>query len=180
MEFDNVLKERRSVRKYKASAVTGEQLEKLIEAAQYAPSWKNLQTSRYYCVLSENAVKELREKCLPEFNQANSDGAGAYIVTTFVKNVSGYTIEGQPRNECGNGWGYYDLGLASANIILEARNQGLDTLIMGIRDGEKIRQMLAIDESEEIVAVIGVGVREDGFEPKMPKRKEMSEVAKFI
>ena len=51
---------------------------------------------------------------------------------------------------------------------------------MGIRDGEKIRQMLAIDESEEIVAVIGVGVREDGFEPKMPKRKEMSEVAKFI
>lgn len=42
MEFDNVLKERRSVRKYKASAVTGEQLEKLIQAAQYAPSWKNL------------------------------------------------------------------------------------------------------------------------------------------
>ena len=43
------------------------------------PSWKNLQTSRYYCVLSENAVKELREKCLPEFNQANSDGAKVRI-----------------------------------------------------------------------------------------------------
>ena len=176
MEFDNVLKERRSVRKYKASAVTREQLEKLIQAAQYAPSWKNLQTSRYYVIDAPDVVANLKKECLPEFNAANVANAPALIVTTFVKNVSGYTIEGQPRNECG----YYDLGLASANIILEARNQGLDTLIMGIRDGEKIRQMLAIDESEEIVAVIGVGVREDGFEPKMPKRKEMSEVAKFI
>ena len=180
MEFDNVLKERRSVRKYKASAVTGEQLEKLIQAAQYAPSWKNLQTSRYYVIDAPDVVANLKKECLPEFNAANVANEPALIVTTFVKNVSGYTIEGQPRNECGNGWGYYDLGLASANIILEARNQGLDTLIMGIRDGEKIRQMLAIDESEEIVAVIGVGVREDGFEPKMPKRKEMNEVAKFI
>lgn len=60
MEFDNVLKERRSVRKYKASAVTGEQLEKLIQAAQYAPSWKNLQTSRYYVIDAPDVVAILR------------------------------------------------------------------------------------------------------------------------
>ena len=98
MEFDNVLKERRSVRKYKASAVTGEQLEKLIQAAQYAPSWKNLQTSRYYVIDAPDVVANLKKECLPEFNAANVANAPALIVTTFVKNVSGYTIEGQPRN----------------------------------------------------------------------------------
>ena len=75
MELQAVMEKRRSIRNYNPERkVTKE----LIKAASYAPSWKNLQTSRYYCVLSENAVKELREKCLPEFNQANSDGAGAY------------------------------------------------------------------------------------------------------
>ena len=91
MELQAVMEKRRSIRNYNPERkVTKEQLEELIKAASYAPSWKNLQTSRYYCVLSENAVKELREKCLPEFNQANSEGAGAYIVTTFVKGMVGF------------------------------------------------------------------------------------------
>lgn len=62
MELQAVMEKRRSIRNYNPERkVTKEQLEELIKAASYAPSWKNLQTSRYYCVLSENAVKELRE-----------------------------------------------------------------------------------------------------------------------
>ena len=60
MELQAVMEKRRSIRNYNPERkVTKEQLEELIKAASYAPSWKNLQTSRYYCVLSENAVKEL-------------------------------------------------------------------------------------------------------------------------
>lgn len=62
MQLQAVMEKRRSIRHYNPERkVTKEQLEELIKAASYAPSWKNLQTSRYYCVLSENAVKELRE-----------------------------------------------------------------------------------------------------------------------
>jgi nitroreductase len=62
MELQAVMEKRRSIRNYNSERkVTKEQLDELIKAASYAPSWKNLQTSRYYCVLSENAVKELRE-----------------------------------------------------------------------------------------------------------------------
>ena len=138
MELQAVMEKRRSIRNYNPERkVTKEQLEELIKAASYAPSWKNLQTSRYYCVLSENAVKELREKCLPEFNQANSDGAGAYIVTTFVKGMVGFDKNtGSPVNEAGDGWGYYDLGLQNENLLFKAAELGLDTLVMGIRDGE--------------------------------------------
>ena len=128
MELQAVMEKRRSIRHYNPERkVTKEQLEELIKAASYAPSWKNLQTSRYYCVLSENAVKELREKCLPEFNQANSDGAGAYIVTTFVKGMVGFDKNtGSPVNEAGDGWGYYDLGLQNENLLLKAAELGLD------------------------------------------------------
>lgn len=181
MELQAVMEKRRSIRNYNPEGkVTKEQLEELIKAASYAPSWKNLQTSRYYCVLSENAVKELREKCLPEFNQANSDGAGAYIVTTFVRGMVGFDKNtGSPVNEAGDGWGYYDLGLQNENLLLRAAELGLDTLVMGIRDGEELRHMLNIPEGENIVSVIAVGYR--GQEPpERPKRKELEVVAKFI
>ena len=161
MELQAVMEKRRSIRNYNPERkVTKEQLEELIKAASYAPSWKNLQTSRYYCVLSENAVKELREKCLPEFNQAN-------------KNT------GSPVNEAGDGWGYYDLGLQNDNLLLKAAELGLDTLVMGIRDGEALRELLNIPDSENVVSVIAVGYR--GQEPpERPKRKELEVVAKFI
>ena len=63
MELQAVMEKRRSIRNYNPERkVTKEQLEELIKAASYAPSWKNLQTSRYYCVLSENAVEELKQE----------------------------------------------------------------------------------------------------------------------
>lgn len=85
MELQDVLNERRSIRSYDADKkVTKEQLEIIINAAILAPSWKNLQTSRYYCILSDEMIKEFSDKCLPEFNQKNSEGA-VLVVTTFVK-----------------------------------------------------------------------------------------------
>ena len=90
MELQEVLNSRRSMRSYDAERkVTKEQLETIINAAILAPSWKNLQTSRYYCILSDEKIEEFRHKCLPEFNQNNSEGA-ALVVTTFVKNCVGF------------------------------------------------------------------------------------------
>ena len=70
MELQTAFETRRSIRHYDAEKkVTKEQVETLIKAASLAPSWKNTQTSRYYCVLSEDKVAEFSQKCLPEFNQ---------------------------------------------------------------------------------------------------------------
>ena len=107
MELQNVLNNRRSMRNYDAAKkVTKEQVETIINAAILAPSWKNLQTSRYYCILSDEKIEEFRQKCLPKFNQKNAEGA-ALVVATFVKGCVGFDrLSGEPVNECGNGWGY--------------------------------------------------------------------------
>ena len=161
MELQTAFETRRSIRHYDAEKkVTKEQVETLNQRQQVLHRHrKNTQTSRYYCVLSEDKVAEFSQKCLPEFNQKNSAGAGALIVTTFVKGLVGFDNDGNPVNEAGDGWGYYDLGLQNENLLLKATELGLDTLVMGIRDGEAIREMLNIPETENVVAVIAVGLQ---------------------
>ena len=179
MEFQKLLEERRTVRKYSADGqITKEQVEKLIQAAQEAPSWKNSQTGRYYCVLSEEMTGKIRQECMPGANNAVKSEHAALIVTTFVHDRAGFQTDGTPDNELGNGWGCYDLGLQNENLILKAEELGYGTLIMGIRDADKIREFCSVPETETVVAVIAVGV--PGEEPGRPKRKDTEEIVKFL
>lgn len=179
MELQNLLEERKSMRGYDGTKkVTKEQLDTIISSAILAPSWKNQQTSRYYCIISDEKIKKFSEKCLPEFNQKNSNGA-ALVVTTFVKGVVGFNVNtGEPVNDCGDGWGYYDLGLHNENFILKAKELGLDTLIMGIRDEKAIREFLDIPETEQVVAVIAVGYGNKDM--TRPQRKSVEEITKYL
>ena len=51
MDLDMILKERRSIRKFREGAAVDPALVKeMLQAAVQAPSWKNSQTARYYVV----------------------------------------------------------------------------------------------------------------------------------
>ena len=177
MELSTAITNRRSIRNYDTTKnVSKEQIEELISSAIYAPSWKNFQTARYYYAVEPTSIAVIKN-ALPEFNQKRCNGA-ALIVTTFVHNRSGFTAQGEPENECGNGWGYYDLGLANQNILLKATEIGLGTLVMGIRDAEIIRKALSIPDEETIVSVIAVGYTDTN--PDMPSRKSTDEIITWI
>ena len=179
MEFQTLIENRRSVLKYSPNTdISKEQIQQLIKAALEAPSWKNTETGRYYCVLSEDMKQKLRKECLCYANNDIKTEHAALIVTTFVHNRAGFQKDGTPDNEIGNGWGCYDLGLQNENLILKAAELGLSTLIMGLRNADKIREMLSIPEAETIVAVIAVGKADE--EPSRPKRRELEDVLKIF
>ena len=178
MEFQKLIETRRSVRKYSPDGkITKEELTAIIKAAQEAPSWKNSQTGRYYCILSEDLINRFRRECLPEGNAAKAENA-ALIVTTFVHNRAGFQKDGTADNELGNGWGCYDLGLQNENLILKAAELGYSTLIMGLRDADKIRELLSIPPEETVAAVLAVGKAAE--EPARPRRREVEDIAKFF
>lgn len=62
MEFDALLEQRRSIRRYQAQPVGKEQIEQMIEAAIQAPTWKNSQTGRYHVVMSQPLLDQLKEQ----------------------------------------------------------------------------------------------------------------------
>ena len=175
MEFLDLIKERRSVRAYRDEPVDPALVEEIIRAAQLAPSWKNSQTGRYYAALSPEAQAKIRA-CLPPYNQKSSEHA-ALIVTAYEKGIAGFNA-GEPVNELGNEWGAYDLGLQNALLCLRARELGLDTLIMGIRDGDAVRAAAGIPDTEAVFAVIALGYRNQ--EPAARPRKAVGEILTYI
>lgn len=179
MEFNELLEKRRSVRKYKANTtVDRETIEEILKAGQQAPTWKNSQTGRYYVVTSDEKLKEIKGNCLLSRNGINAENAPVLIVTTFVKDWSGFEKNGSPTNEAGNLWGAYDLGLQNQNLMMKASDLGLDTLVMGVRDEMATRNALDIPSNEIIMGIIALGYRD--IEPAAPKRRELDVIAKFI
>ncbi len=178
MEFNEVVNGRRSIRKYKAGkAVTKEMVEELLLTAQKAPSWKNSQTGRYYVVMSDEVLSRVKAECFAPYNQKNSADAPVLIVTAFEKGNAGFEKDGTPTNELGDMWGAYDLGLQNQTLMLKAYEMGLGTLVMGIRDSDKLREILDIPDNYEIAPVLALGYSD--IEPEMPKRKPLEEIAKF-
>ena len=177
MDFKDIIEKRRSIRRYKNDKVERTLIEQCIEAAILAPSWKNSQTASYHVVMSDEMLSKVKAECLPVFNATNVKDAPVLIICTFVKDRAGFDRDGTPTNEVGQGWGYYDCGLHNENLILKAKDLGLETLIMGIRDEAKLREYLNINENEIIVSVISVGYRD--INPEMPKRKEVEDIAVF-
>ena len=174
MEFNTLIAERRSVRKF-SSAPNHEELVEILNAARMAPSWKNSQTTRWYVVENQEKLEQIR-LALHAVNQQKVTNA-TLIVSTYVRDIAGFT-KGEADNEVGNGWGAYDLGLHDAYLILAAKNAGYDTLIVGLRDADKIRSALSIPEDEEIFSVIAIGKRAE--EPALRPRKPLEDIVNFF
>ncbi len=175
--FDEIVASRRSVRDYDASkTITQEQVMELIQCAQEAPSWANQQPTKYYVAMSEDKVNAIKD-LVGDGNKRNTAGAPVMIVSTYIKARSGF-FRGNPANEIGDGWGAYDNGLSNAYFILKARERGFDTLIMGMRDSDELRKLLAIPDDECVMAVISLGYR--ASDPNRPDRKSANEVVKFF
>jgi len=175
--FDSIVASRRSVRDYEAgTSISEAQVRTLIETSMEAPTWANTQTTRYYVALSEDKVAAVKE-LVGQGNARSTANAPVMIVSTFVKGQSGFG-RGNQVNEVGEGWGAYDNGLSNAYLILKAREQGFDTLIMGMRDSDGLREVFGIPENEQVMAVISLGKR--ASDPRRPDRKPVDEIVRFF
>ena len=174
--FDELLVSRRSVRSYDVSkSISEAEVRTLLTKTQEAPSWANMQPSKYYVAISPEKVAAVQD--MVGGNKERILGAPVLIVSTFEKGKSGF-FRGNQTNELGDFWGAYDNGLSNAYLILTARAMGFDTLIMGMRDASALRTLFQIPAEEMVTAVIALGYR--AGEPNQPKHRDLDEIAKFF
>lgn len=177
MEVLECIETRRSVRKYTDRAVEKALVEKLVRAAQNAPTWKNSQTTRFTAVLDSEKRWQVRA-ALPDFNQNSTQNAPVYLIVSAITHRSGYERDGSATTPLGEGYTFFDCGATVEALCLAAHDAGLATLIMGIFDGDKLRSSLKIPETEVPVVVLALGYPADV--PQMPKRRALEEVLRVF
>lgn len=181
MELTQVIKERRSIRKFEEKKIPHELMEEIVEVARFAPSWKNTQIVRYNVVEDEEIKAKLAS---PEctfnftFNAKTILGAAALVVLTYVKGRSGFDRDGSFSTPKEDRWQNFDSGIAAQTFCLAAKERGLGTVILGYFDEDEIAKVMEIPEGQGVGALIAIGYPAE--EPAPVPRKEVADLLKFI
>ena len=159
MEFEKVLKKRRSIRRYKADPVPRESVLKVLEAARIAPSAAHRQPWHFIVVEDAGMRAKLAGR------QAWAAGAPVTVVAFADEEVS--------PSWCSN-----DVGIAFEHLVLAATDLGLGTCWMGLtrRDAE-IRELLGTPDNLRVVAMTPLGVPDE--EPAPKGRKSLDEIVSW-
>ena len=149
MEYMNLIKKRRSIRRYKPTPVSEQALTTVLEAARLAPSWGNLQCWQYIIV-----TDKLTKEKIAGTNRKWISEAPVIIVACADPEMSGH----KPGRD------YYmlDIGISFQHLILAAADLGLGTCWIGAFDEKKVREALSVPDHVRVVAYtpLGYPVRE--------------------
>ncbi len=155
MEFTEVIRKRRSIRRYRRDPVPKEVLEEILECGRLAPSGSNRQPW-HFVVVSDSGMK--REMGIPDW------AAQAPVVLAVC---------GDPR--ISEAWNVVDPTIAMEHMILAATNRGLGTCWIGrLGRDERAKAALGIPEHMHVIAVTPIGY--PGESPGPKERKSLDEI----
>ncbi len=185
MELSEVIKTRRSIRKFKSDDVAREIIEDLINSARLAPSAKNRQPWEFL-IVKENIKNEIADIMLEQEKKSKiSLERKIYNANSSVKTTA-YIMKEAPvlilvfRLKDDN-WIIGDLlsiGAAIEHICLRATDLGLGSL--WIRDivytRDKITEFVNKDD-KELISAISIGYSNES--PKQRPRKQLTKVLEW-
>lgn len=147
MDFETVIKTRRSVRLYSSKDLSQETIAKVLDAARVAPSGNNLQPWKFIVVRDTGKKEKIAQAC---YGQNFVSRAPVVIVACGIPYPNRY----EPRKELSY---LVDVVIAIDHLILACRNEGLGACWVGAFHAEPIKETLGIPEHIEVVMVIPVG-----------------------
>lgn len=176
MEFQQLVRFRRSIRRFAALPVEKETLEKLVDAARYAPSAGNGQPWHFYAVQTAEVLSRLKQEVYPaEWFAA----APAVIVVTMDRERA----EKKYQQRGLELYAFQDTAAAMQNMLLCAADLGLAACWVGAFDEEACRRVLALPAHLRPVVMMPVGYPvADALlaDAVMPKRAPLEKILDFV
>ncbi len=175
-ELMDTIQNRRSIRRYQEKAVPDEILNKLLEAARWAPSWANTQCW-HFVVVKDTEIKKKIQETVSARNPSSLAIVNAPVLLVVCGQLkkSGYYNDEYPTKF--GDWFMYDLGLATQNLCLAAHDSGLATVIVGLFDQDKVGKIIKLPAEHEVLVLIPLGYPD--HEPSPPKRRELHEFVHY-
>ena len=180
METIKCIKERRSIRRFQDKKVPHDVISEFIDAAAYAPSWKNTQVTRYIVTEDREKMNRIADGCVLgfEYNIDTIRKAPALVIVTMIEGRSGMEKDGSATTPKGADWGVFNTGIATQTFCLAAHDKGVGTVIMGIFDENKVSEVIPVPEGQKVAALIAMGYPDE--EPKAPRRKTVEDLVTYI
>jgi len=162
VEFMDVIRQRRSIRKYRPDPVLQEDIEYVLEAARLAPSWANSQCWHFVIVNDPQVKKAVAQA-------GNSWTAQAPVLVVACAHPTRPGTKGDQQ--------YYmlDIGIAMEHLILAAADRGLGTCWIGAFKEEVVKKALGVPESMRVVAFTPLGYPAES--PRPQQRKALNQIA---
>jgi nitroreductase len=173
-DFMEIIKGRRSIRRFQAKEIQDEDLNTILEAVRWAPSWANTQCWEVV-VVKDQSIKQRLQEILTAANPAKRAVIEAPTVMVLCgrRGVSG-CYSGRPETKLGD-WLMYDVGLATQNLCLAAHALNLGTVIIGSFGHDTAKKILGVPEGYEVVALIPVG-----YPAREVRRSHRRQVSEFV
>jgi nitroreductase len=144
MEVLEAIRHRRSIRKYQTKEVEKEKLNKILEAARWAPSASNKQPWHFIVVRDDETRKQLAD--IHTYGRFMKESPVVIVVLGYPEKHPKYHLA-DPHN-------------AVQNILLSAYSQGLGTCWMGVRDTDfepRFKNILQIPNDLRVVCAVSLG-----------------------
>ena len=170
MDILEIIKKRRSIRKYKAKEIPQEIINELIEALIWAPSAGNLQSRKFYFVFK----KEIKDR-LTEASYGQDFISQAPLVIVGCVNEEKIAKYGERGK---NLYGICDVSASIQNLMLVATAKGLGTCWVGGFDENKVKEILNLPNHLRPIVILPVGYPDE--DPNPPKRVSKNEAIEFI
>ncbi|MCE7740501.1 MAG: nitroreductase family protein [Candidatus Heimdallarchaeota archaeon] len=158
-----LLKSRRSIRKYKNQPVEEEKIQKCLEAAQWAPSASNKQPWEFLIVTEERIRQKLSE--IHPYAKFVAESPVVFVPLTNPDVHQKYHMS--------------DSALATLQFMIEAHSLGLGTCwagVIGASIEPEIKELLGVPEHLNVLGLVATGYA--GEEPTRT-RKELDTLVHY-
>jgi nitroreductase len=177
MTLEEIIQQRRSIRRYLSRPVEREKIIACLEAARLAPSAENAQPWRFLVIDDPELKARVSEKAFSGIYSPCRFGSQAPVLVLllarldFLANRLGKLIQGTQ---------FYllDLGIAGEHFVLKAEELGLGTCWIGWFNARAVRKFLKIPRKYRLVAMLSVGYPEKR-PSREQQRKPLEEIAWF-
>jgi nitroreductase len=175
--FQQLVKGRRSIRRYLDKPVEREKILTCIEAARLAPSADNVQPWRFLIIDDPDLKAQFAKKVFSGIYFVTKFAAKAPVIILILARLD--IIANRIGKQIQNIHYYYiDTGIAGEHIVLQAEELGLGTCWIGWFNPRKTRRFLKIPRKYKIVSLMAMGYYERK-PSRERKRRKLEEIAWF-
>lgn len=153
MEFEKLIKERYSVRKFKNEHLTKEVLDKILEAGHLAPTGCNYQPQRILVLNTDESIEKLK-KC----TKCHFDAPSAMLVCCNIN-------ESWTRPYDGAKSAPVDAAIVTTHLMLAAKNEGVGSCWVMHFNPECMKNEFNIPEEYQPIALLVMGYPAEDAKP---------------